>query len=61
MDRHKVVRLSSRLREPPRQEIIKRVRRTKGIIGRIRQDMINNETHFSDNSNGSMGFPTGQY
>jgi hypothetical protein len=23
--------------------------------------MINNESHFSDNGNGSMGFSTGQY
>jgi hypothetical protein len=40
-----------------RHEVIKRARRTKGIIGRIRQDMINNESHFSDNGNGSMASP----
>src|SRR5436305_10624237 len=43
------------------QEIIKRERRTKGIIVRIRQDMINNGNHFSDNGNGSIDFPAGQY
>jgi len=52
---------TSETQRKARHEVIKRARRTKGIIGRIRQYMINNESHFSDNGNGSMGFPTGQY
>ena len=51
---------ASETQRKARHEVIKRARRTKGIISRIRQDMINNESHFSDNSNGSMDFPTGQ-